>query len=150
MNSRLIRAPLVVLDTNVVFDWLLFRNPECAAIESALVSRQIQWVGTAAMRCELTHVLARGHLDSWNPDSRMLLSAWEQNCIEVPAPIGNPAVYPRCTDSDDQKFIDLAIAYNAQWLLSRDRAILKLARRLRSSGVEVMKPQTWAAPIRAD
>ena len=40
----------------------------------------------------------------------------------------------RCTDEDDQKFIDLALAARAVALLSADRAVLRLARRASRSG----------------
>jgi predicted nucleic acid-binding protein len=36
---------------------------------------------------------------------------------------------PRCSDPDDQKFIELAAASGAQGLVSKDRAVLKLRRR---------------------
>ncbi|MBI1283996.1 MAG: PIN domain-containing protein [Thiobacillus sp.] len=36
---------------------------------------------------------------------------------------------PRCSDPDDQKFIELAAAAHAQGLVSKDRAVLKLRRR---------------------
>jgi predicted nucleic acid-binding protein len=36
---------------------------------------------------------------------------------------------PRCSDPDDQKFIELAAASRAQGLISKDRAVLKLRRR---------------------
>jgi predicted nucleic acid-binding protein len=35
---------------------------------------------------------------------------------------------PRCSDPDDQKFIELAAAARAQGLVSKDRAVLKLRR----------------------
>jgi len=42
-------------------------------------------------------------------------------------------------------FIDLAIASRARWLVTRDRAVLKLAKRMRASGVEVLAPPDWVA-----
>jgi predicted nucleic acid-binding protein len=39
---------------------------------------------------------------------------------------------PRCSDPDDQKFIELASASGAQILVSKDRAVLKLRRRCAS------------------
>jgi predicted nucleic acid-binding protein len=36
---------------------------------------------------------------------------------------------PRCSDPDDQKFLELAAASQAQGLVSKDRALLKLRRR---------------------
>ncbi|MBX3622048.1 MAG: PIN domain-containing protein [Rhizobacter sp.] len=52
------------------------------------------------------------------------------------------AIRLRCTDPDDQKFIDLAVA-NARWLVSRDRAVLKLARRAALFGLQVVSPDRW-------
>jgi len=36
---------------------------------------------------------------------------------------------PRCSDPDDQKFLELAAVARAQGLVSKDRALLKLRRR---------------------
>lgn len=45
-----------------------------------------------------------------------------------------------CKDADDQKFIDLAVA-NKAILLSKDRQVLKLKKRLAQTGVQVAS--TW-------
>jgi len=50
----------------------------------------------------------------------------------------------RCSDSDDQKFIDLAVASGAAWLISRDRAVLRLARRASAFGLAIVTPERWA------
>jgi predicted nucleic acid-binding protein len=49
----------------------------------------------------------------------------------------------RCTDADDQKFIDLACAAPARWLVSRDRAVLKLRRRAATDGLVIVTPDGW-------
>lgn len=141
--------PIIVLDTNVVLDWLVFRNSECTALAAALVAGDLRWVATQAMRDELAHVLARGHLDAWAPDLASLWACWDRHCTELPtsAPTGPPGRL-RCADPDDQKFIDLAVACKARWLLSRDRAVLRLARHLREHGVETLPPDRWAVPAR--
>jgi predicted nucleic acid-binding protein len=149
MNSSPTPPPVAVLDTNVVLDWLVFRNPDCAGMGQALVCGQLRWVATRPMRDELAHVLSRGHLDAWGPDVAALWESWGRHCeeISIPAPAG-PAGRLRCSDPDDQKFIDLAVAIRARWLLTRDRAVLKLARRLRDHGVEAAPPGRWdAAPL---
>ena len=142
--------PVVVLDTNVVLDWLVFRNSGCQALAAAVVAGELRWVATAAMRDELAHVLARGHLDTWAPDLASLWAHWDRHCTELPTPepIGPPGRL-RCSDPDDQKFIDLAVAHTARWLLSRDRAVLRLARRLRAHGIDALPPDRWAMPKRA-
>jgi predicted nucleic acid-binding protein len=56
-----------------------------------------------------------------------------------------PATLPglRCSDPDDQVFIDLAAEAGARWLLTHDRALLRLARRARALGVQIAQPQSW-------
>jgi predicted nucleic acid-binding protein len=46
----------------------------------------------------------------------------------------------RCRDADDQVFIDLALVHRARWLLTRDKALLALARRARPLGTEILRP----------
>ena len=48
-----------------------------------------------------------------------------------------------CKDADDQKFIDLAIAQRVAALLTRDRALLRLAARARRFGVVIAPPEQW-------
>jgi predicted nucleic acid-binding protein len=52
---------------------------------------------------------------------------------------------PRCGDPDDQKFLELALASGARWLLSKDNELLKLDRRTRSAGLfSIRLPQLWS------
>lgn len=142
----LTRPVCVVLDTNVVFDWLLFNDPDGRTIGSALAEGELRWIATAAMRDEFVHVLAQGALDRWQPDLPALQARWVRHCVELAAPpAASPASRLRCTDPDDQKFIDLAVSHGSCLLLSRDRAVLKLARKLAPLGVRVATPVAWAA-----
>ncbi|MBW8810763.1 MAG: PIN domain-containing protein, partial [Lysobacter sp.] len=53
---------------------------------------------------------------------------------------------PRCADPDDQKFLELALAANARWLLSRDHALLVLGRRTARAGLfEILTARAWVA-----
>jgi putative PIN family toxin of toxin-antitoxin system len=131
---------MVVLDTNVVLDWLLFRDPSCAALASHIESRRLRWHATLSMRDELAHVLPRPQLKPW--PSEHVLTCFDQWAT---VSLGEfSALTPRCRDMDDQKFIDLACALGARWLLTRDRALLDLAKPARSHGVEVLTPSAWA------
>jgi predicted nucleic acid-binding protein len=135
-----------VLDSNTVFDWLLFRHPDGLAIGAAVAAGRLRWLATAAMRDELMHVLARGGFERWQPDPVAIVADWARHCVEMPTPsLADPTARFRCTDADDQKFIDLALSTQARWLLTRDRAVLKLAKRLREVGTEVLTPAAWAA-----
>ena len=42
-------------------------------------------------------------------------------------------------------FVDLAVAHQAQALLTRDRSLLALARRARASGLLIGAPERWIA-----
>jgi len=130
----------IVLDTNVVLDWLLFRDPACAGLASHIESRRLLWHVTLPMRDELAHVLPRPQLKPWRSEHVL---TWFDLWATV-SPGESSALAPRCRDSDDQKFIDLACSLRARWLLTRDRALLDLARPARSHGVEVLTPAAWA------
>ncbi len=135
---------LLVLDTNVVLDWLVFGDAGCDALGVALGSGQARWIASAAMRDELEHVLTRGTLGSWEPDVPAILRTWSATVNLVPALSGPSRGTPRCTDPDDQKFIDLALQCGASALLSRDRAVLRCARRARPLGLAILTPTAWA------
>ena len=54
-------------------------------------------------------------------------------------------VLPRCSDPDDQKFLTLALDAAADWLLTRDKVLLNLNRRLKTAGFRVVSPSDWSA-----
>lgn len=141
-------AALAVLDSNVVFDWLVFRDPRIGVLVRALEAGHLRWIVSAECRAEVAHVLDRGALDAYGVDRAAFWLAWEQASVTVPSPGGQPFVAPplRCTDADDQKFLDLALHRRARWLFTRDRALLKLARRARAFGMDILEPERWSSP----
>jgi uncharacterized protein len=135
-------SPSVVLDTNAVLDWLVFGNPGMALVATAIQTGAVQWLACARMRDELLRTLAYPSLAKWQPDAATALSTFDQYAQMRPAPNTAPTT-PRCTDADDQVFIDLALATRAQRLLTQDRALLKLARRVKPMGLQIMQPALW-------
>lgn len=134
---------LVVLDTNVVLDWLVFRDPSATPLANAIESGALRWISCARMRDELVRALGYPALDKWNPDSERTLTFYDQWSWPRPTPATAPST-PVCTDPDDQIFIDLALAEGSRWLLTRDRALLKLARAARRRGLRIATPSQWA------
>lgn len=140
--------PEIVLDTNVVLDAWLFGEPSAQPLRAALGLGRLRWVTTAAMLDELAHVLARPLPPRWEPQRQAVLGidfGTLARRVDAPAPLAAGRRLP-CTDPDDQKFIDLAVARRCRWLLSRDRALLRLRRRAADWGVAVLRPEDWPAP----
>jgi predicted nucleic acid-binding protein len=134
----------LVLDTNVLLDWLVFHDPSTAALDNAIRRGARQWIATPAMREELEQVLTRKHLLCRQSDPLFALWAWDRFArIVEPGPPAHPGAM-RCADPDDQKFIDLALQLGAV-LLSRDRAVLHLARAGLARGIRIMTAAQWAA-----
>jgi putative PIN family toxin of toxin-antitoxin system len=127
----------LVLDTNVVLDLLLFADAATPPLRAALHAGAAQWIATGAMREELARVLAYAHLQPRlqreGRSAADVLAEFDRLATPVPVAARAPMV---CKDADDQKFIDLALAQRAA-LLSKDRAVLKLSRRLQRQGVAV-------------
>lgn len=135
-------AARLVLDTNVVLDWLVFGHPCGEAIERRLRAGSACWVASPELHGELLHVLGRGVLARWQPDLARIESAWRRHAVSLHPPQPPAVQRLRCTDADDQKFVDFALAHRAT-LLSRDRAVLKLARRARGLGFAILTPERW-------
>jgi predicted nucleic acid-binding protein len=80
-------TPGIVLDTNVVLDWLVFRNPACARLDDDFAAGRLRWLASTAMRDELAHVLGRGVCDAWAPDLASVWSAWDRHAtLALPIP----------------------------------------------------------------
>lgn len=136
-------VPSVVLDSNVVLDWLLFGDPCAHALAEAVRSGSVRWLATEAMREELEHVLTRSNFAGRPGSAQDVLAGWDRWTARLPAPTSPPSTPLRCTDPDDQKFLDLALHCRPTVLLSRDKAVLRLARRARAWSVAILSPQDW-------
>ena len=129
----------VVLDTNVALDLLLFRDPRTAELQEALAQGRLHWLVLPGMREEFARVLDYPHLLAWRQahgrSAEAALAAFDAASRTVEAV---PSVAVRCSDPDDQPFLDLAVAHRAL-LLSKDRAVLATRARLASLGVDVLQ-----------
>ena len=141
----LVTPSLVVLDTNVVLDLWLFADPRVAPLRAALQAGRAQALVTEATLAELSHVLQRPFAQAWATAVDTVLAGLGACSREVPPPPRQAPLPPRCSDEDDQKFVDLAWGWPAAWLLSRDRAVLRLARAARSRGLRIGTPEAWVA-----
>lgn len=140
--------PRLVLDTNVCLDLFVFGDASCATLRDALRAGAVQAVTDAACRDEWLRVLGYPQLALDAARRAAAVAAFDESVCLLPT-AGRPVVpampkLPRCADPDDQRFLELAQASGAQWLLSRDRELLKLARRTRREhGFDILTPQAW-------
>ncbi len=141
-------AKLIVIDTNVVLDLWGFGDPRthlwAQRLDSASSGPSLRWIATAAMRDELHSVLTRPHLiDAFAARGRSaqgVAEGFDRFAKIVPRPEPLPqALRVHCSDCDDQKFIDLALARQAI-LLTKDKALIKCKKRLASRGVTLIVP----------
>ncbi len=137
-------TPVLVLDTNIVLDLFVFEDPDTEVLREQLADPGTRWLATAAMREELVRVLGYPaivkRLGALSRQAQFVLATFDAQACLVPA--AAKAIYT-CKDVDDQKFIDLAVAHRAV-LLSKDAAVLCMAKRLAMLGVDVCRQ--WPAP----
>jgi predicted nucleic acid-binding protein len=137
-----------VIDTNCVLDLRLFNDPRTTRLRDALEAGHLRWLATPAMAAELERVLTYPAVQrAWQrlgalqpggkPDAPASVMRWfyahTQLCDSA------PFSGLRCQDRDDQGFIDLAVAHGAI-LLSKDRLVLRLGRRMQALGAWATTP----------
>ena len=128
-------ARLIVLDTNIVLDVFVFNDAAALPVRQALKAGELSWLATPPMRDELARVLAYPkivpRLTFYKLSADDVLREFDHYVhlaeIALKASV-------TCTDADDQKFIDLAVAHQTI-LLSKDRAVTSMAKRLLTYGV---------------
>ncbi|OLL32767.1 putative toxin-antitoxin system toxin component, PIN family [Burkholderia sp. SRS-W-2-2016] len=141
----------VVLDSNVWIDILVFDDPHTRPIASALESGALSALIDARCLAELTYVLDYPQFAHRNVDKAAALAVVARlaQMVEAPPPADDSAharPLPQCKDRDDQKFLELAHTAKADWLVSKDRAVLKLAKRIaRDFGFQIAQPAPFVA-----
>ena len=129
--------PVFVIDTNWLLDLWVFDDPRARPVRAALESGALRWLATPPMRDEFERVLGyravARRLQAEARDPLTLLAEFERRVEWVPVA---PRAPVRCTDPDDQGFIDLALQHGAT-LRSKDKAVLACRKRLQVLGIAV-------------
>lgn len=129
----------VVLDTNILLDLFIFSDPNVAELRTALDAGKLRFLSTAVMREELRRVLDYPQLQPrmafYGITPEQVLTAFDAHATLCDVAPKAPFT---CKDADDQKFIDLAAAHRAR-LISKDKAVICMAKRMRTLGVEVSR-----------
>lgn len=151
-----IPAPRVVLDSNIWVDILIFDDAVARPIRAALEAGRLDAIISPACREELRRVLDYPQFAHYAVDAQAAL-AWVDRVTrsvadpEDAARAQGETFVPRCKDRDDQKFLVLADAANAAYLVSKDRAVLKLKRRMaKYCDVAVLPPKEFVAQVQLE
>lgn len=127
----------LVLDTNVVLDLFHWGNVDAVPIMAALEAGEIECLVDARTLDELRRVLTYPQLKL---TAEMIIERYARYrglVKEIPA--GESPPLPRCKDPDDQKFLELAARSQADILVSKDKALLKLRGRTKLN-FQIVKP----------
>ena len=134
---------MLILDTNIILDLFVFNDPDLTSLKPALLAglenKRLNWIATTDMRIELERVLTYPKITPrmafYQVTAADVLDKFDQLATLVdPAPKAKWA----CKDPDDQRFIDLAVQHQAT-LLSKDQAVLCMAKRMLTAGSVVQK-----------
>lgn len=135
----------LVLDTNTVLALWMFRDPALALLRASAESGSLILLTRADALEELSRVLAYRQFALEEATRGALLADYLGRATVLEAGEGADPL-PACRDPDDQKFLEIARDGGAQALLSRDKALLRLARhRLLRGRYAILTPEAWQA-----
>ena len=137
MNTALTDIkPRLVLDTNVILDLLVFKDPTAEPIRHLLDAKLVDAVRSEASMLELIDVIQRPTFKLSQEEQDSILQAWKRatRLLENAAIESAPFT---CRDLDDQIFLDMAYSIRPALLLSKDLLVLELRAIAKTHGVEI-------------
>ena len=136
----------LVLDSNVWLDWLVFDDPRVAPVKRAKNHGLVEIVIDHACRDELVRVFAYDRFDLDTAAQTALIGEVDRLTVLL-QDLHYPAAdtLPRCADPDDVKFLALSAACGADWLITKDKALLPGRRNKHRAPMtfRVVTPEQW-------
>jgi len=141
--------PLLVLDTNVVLDWLIYHDPRVAVLAAAIQSQAVELGSDPQCLAELADVLSRPAIRASNAERQVALSRYRDAVKQIDPSEARPDL-PQCRDPDDQKFVELAVRAQALAIVTRDKELLRMHHgMLHLAQLHVIEPSALAALLEA-
>lgn len=137
-------ARRLVLDTNVLLSLWVFADSRFLPIRAAMEGGAWVALTDAACLAEFERVLGYPEFELDAPAQRNILVDYSALAHPIAAAACPPL--PQCSDRDDQKFLELACRGAAQFILTSDKALLKLARHKtfrEKLGIKILSPQSF-------
>ena len=150
-------APIrLVLDTNVVIDWLVFDDPFMNPLRHGVRDARVQVLTHPPAIAELERVLAYPQLKLNEARQQEAFARYLAATTMAKMPDGfstkqlmMPGGFPRCRDRDDEPFLALAYHAQADALASRDNAVFGLKTRAAKFGMTILNVQQLMAMLTA-
>lgn len=144
----------LILDTNIVLDWLVYRDEGVAALQLAVDRSLVEIITHAPAIDELRRVLAYPRFKLTTREQQDTLERYTAQTRLVTLPAGAmderlPPGFPRCRDRDDQHFLMLAHHERDAALVSKDVDLLTLTMRARKFGITVLDPRQLASILQS-
>lgn len=144
----------LVLDTNIVLDWLVFDDSRLSLFRRALRDGDVVVLSYCLALAELQRVLAYPALQLGSERQAELALAYRMQTLSTHLPVEFstpqlmlPPGFPLCRDADDRHFLAFTYYSKADALISRDKAVLSLSRRAAPFGMKVMDLEQLAAML---
>lgn len=144
----------LVLDTNIVLDWLLFNDANLDSLRRQLAEQRAVVLTHDFAIQELQRVLTYPQFQLSSDRQHQLLESYRQQTRQAVAPADFntehlllPEGFPRCRDADDQPFLALCLHARADALVTKDKALLKLRKRAQKYGVALLDVPALASRL---
>jgi len=124
----------VVLDTNILLDIFVFNDERALHLKKVLFDKTRHFVASQKTIEEFADVISRPLFKLDKQTQAAILAQWQS--IAEQRDDSNLAPAPwKCQDPDDQIFLDLAYQFRPTILISKDNAVLQIARRAASEDI---------------
>ena len=121
----------VVFDTNVALALEVFADPRLVELRGCWDRDELQAIADEETLAEYERVLRYPELRLDEAAAAAASLRYRARCTIIPHDSAIQPALPRCRDPDDQKFLLLAQRADARWLLTRDKALLALRKKVR-------------------
>ncbi len=145
MNDNM-KSELAVLDTNICLDLFVFHDALSADLLKAIEEHNLIAITREDCRCEWLRVLDYPKLALDDTEKTRSRQAFDRYIRIIDPEKRDYRTLPVCRDKDDQKFMELAYDAHASCLITKDKALLKLAGKNRKNGYfAIITPDQWIA-----
>ncbi|MFM9113889.1 putative toxin-antitoxin system toxin component, PIN family [Polynucleobacter victoriensis] len=128
--------PVVVLDTNILLDVLVFDDSRAHPLRAALMAGSLDAVATQKTLAEFLDVIGRQQFLLSQEKQDEIMFQWRSWSRLINDEVLDIAPW-KCKDRDDQVFINLAYTLKPAMLISKDKMVLKIAKRAQKDGVVI-------------